>query len=181
MELHLQAEELRESRLELELALRQYTERHDLQPVGCITLDPALRIREVNQVGAAMLDLSQDAACGLALDTFLAPASLRRMQALAASVVAGEPAVSALLGWRNPGGPRTPIARAPGGRPVGPGFLLVLTAVPAADASVGAPVGASVGQPPGQQAGVFVANHLVALAGARFSALRSSTSIWPRE
>lgn len=75
VELDLQAEALRESRAELDSALRRQIELYDLQPVGCFTLDQTSVVQELNLTGASMLGMPRDDAIGLALDSFLAPAS----------------------------------------------------------------------------------------------------------
>jgi PAS domain-containing protein len=75
VELEMQAEELRESRLELEAALRRQIELYDGQPVACFTLDRDSVIHELNQRGAQLLGLGRDEACGLRLDGFFVQAS----------------------------------------------------------------------------------------------------------
>jgi PAS domain-containing protein len=128
VELDLQAEELRDSRAELEEGLRRQTELYDFQPVGCLSVDAALIIREANRKGAAMLGVEQDAACGLHLDGFFTPDSVRTLHGLLAGVHEGG-ATSAVL--RRRGGAATPRALRidVGPDPSGAGFLLALMGV----------------------------------------------------
>lgn len=85
VELDIQAEELRESRAELESALRRQIELYDSQPVGCFTVDPRLVVHELNQTGATMLGVERDEACGLNLDSFLSMGCRNRMRELIAA------------------------------------------------------------------------------------------------
>lgn len=80
VELDLQAQELRESRAELEAALRRQIELYECQPVGCLTLDARLVVHGLNQTGARMLGIARDDAYGLSLDAFLGAESARRLR-----------------------------------------------------------------------------------------------------
>lgn len=82
VELELQAEDLRESRAELESMLRRQIALYDHQPVGCFTIDPELGIEELNLHGASLLGVSRDEACGQRLDAFLSAADGRRLRKL---------------------------------------------------------------------------------------------------
>ena len=75
VELDMQAEELRESRVELESQLQWHGERYDLQPVGCVTLDRDFIVQEMNLTGSTMLEVERDLGIGQSLDQFLVPAS----------------------------------------------------------------------------------------------------------
>ena len=55
VELDLQAEELRESRAELESALRRQIELYERAPVGCFTIDRGTVVHELNLTGADLL------------------------------------------------------------------------------------------------------------------------------
>jgi PAS domain-containing protein len=82
VELDMQAEELRESRIELESELRWHVERYDLQPVGCFTLNRDCVVQELNSTGATMLGVERDQGVGQALDRFFVPtggAALREL------------------------------------------------------------------------------------------------------
>lgn len=97
VELDLQAQELHESRAELESALRRQIELYDFQPVGCFTIDARLALHELNQTGADMLGIGRDDAYGLHLDGFLGAESARRFRSAMASVDAGARRASCLL------------------------------------------------------------------------------------
>ena len=73
VELDMQAEELRESRVELESELRWHLDRYDLQPVGCFTLNRDCVVQEMNVTGANMLGVERDQGLGQALDSFFVP------------------------------------------------------------------------------------------------------------
>lgn len=89
VELDLQAEELHESRAELESALRRQTDLYDLLPVGCLAVDARLVLHALNQTGADMLGIGRDEAAGRGLDAFVGVADARRLKASIASLDAG--------------------------------------------------------------------------------------------
>lgn len=129
VELDLQAEELRESRAELESALRHQIELYDLQPVGCFTIDVCLAVHELNQTAARMLGIEREEADAVSLDNYLAPDSQRMLKACVSSVVLGEPLASCLLTFRATNAParlvRADIRAQPGTRH----YFVVLTNV----------------------------------------------------
>jgi PAS domain-containing protein len=86
VELDLQAQELHESRAELETALRRQIELYDHQPVGCYTIDTQTVLHELNQTGAAMLGILREDAFGLSLDAFLCAESARRFRSTISSL-----------------------------------------------------------------------------------------------
>jgi PAS domain-containing protein len=88
VELDLQAQELQESRAELESALRRQIALYDAQPVGCFSIDGRLVLHEMNQTGADLLGVGRDLADGLGLDAFLDADSARRFRAAVSSVEA---------------------------------------------------------------------------------------------
>ena len=75
VELDMQAEELRESRVELESELRWHVERYDLQPVGCFTVNRDCIVQEMNLTASTMLGVERDQGVGQTLDHFFAPTS----------------------------------------------------------------------------------------------------------
>jgi PAS domain-containing protein len=89
VELDLQAQELRESRAELEAALRRQIELYDFQPVGHFTIDPQLLLHELNQTGADMLGIGREDAYGLTLDAFLGAKGAQQCRSAMARVDAG--------------------------------------------------------------------------------------------
>ena len=100
VELALQAEELRESRTELEAALHRQTERYDFQPVGCFSIDRSSVVHELNLCGASMLGIGRDEAYGLPLDSLLSPDSGRALRELISTLAQGkacEPSTLQLL------------------------------------------------------------------------------------
>jgi len=97
VELDLQAQEIRESRVELEAALRRQIELYDFQPVGCFTIDARFVLHELNQTGAQMLGIARDNAYGLPIDAFFRADSARRFRSALSSVDAGVGRLSCLL------------------------------------------------------------------------------------
>lgn len=96
VELELQAQELQESRAELESALRRQIELYDHQPVGCYTVDARSVLLELNRTGADLLGIARDDAFGLPLDTFFCADSALRYRAAVSGLDAGP--VSAPIG-----------------------------------------------------------------------------------
>jgi PAS domain-containing protein len=104
VELDLQAEELRDSRLELEADLRRQAERYDRQPVACFTLDASLLVHDLNWAAAGLLGLPAVEARGLGLDAFCSPESAPRLRELVAASLRAETPVSARLALGPKGG-----------------------------------------------------------------------------
>lgn len=100
VELDLQAEELRESRVELESALRRQVELYDLQPFGCFTLDARLVIHELNLAGADLLGIPRDEACGTGIEVFLGAESASRLESAISRVRRGQHRASCRLSLR---------------------------------------------------------------------------------
>lgn len=86
VELDLQAQELQDSRAELECALRRQIELHDALPVACFSIDAALVLHELNQTAADMLGLRRADAHGLRLDAFMRADSVQRMRSVMSNV-----------------------------------------------------------------------------------------------
>jgi PAS domain-containing protein len=97
VELDLQAQELHESRAELESALRRQIDLYDAQPVGCFTLDARMAVHELNPSGAEMLRIGRDDAYGLPLDTFFSAESAHRFRSAVSSLDANVRRVSCRL------------------------------------------------------------------------------------
>lgn len=91
VELELQAEALRESRLDLESALQASSDRFDGLPVACFTLDEHLVICELNRLAAEALGLEQGLAQGQLMDGFLSPAEAAALRALIAALQPDQP------------------------------------------------------------------------------------------
>lgn len=93
VEVDLQAQELRESRADLEAALRRQLELYDFQPAGCFAVDARLKVIELNRTGAEMLGVAHAQAIGLPLDSFFGADSQPVLRsALAALAAAAAPA-----------------------------------------------------------------------------------------
>ena len=131
VELDLQAQELRESRAELESVLRRQFELYDFQPVGCFTIDARTALHELNQTGADMLGVAREDAYGLPLDTFLGAESARRFRSAISSLDAGARRPSCLLRLCPPGRPEQPVLACIGADPAANRYLVSFT--PAGD------------------------------------------------
>ena len=89
VELDLQAQELHESRAELESALRRQIERYDCQPVGCFTIDARLLMLELNRSGAEMLGIGRNQAIGLPIERFFGAESASRLRSVLQGLESG--------------------------------------------------------------------------------------------
>lgn len=126
VELDLQSQELRESRAELESALRRQIELYDYQPAGCFTVDPKLVLHELNQTGADMLGIGRDDAFGLPLDAFFSAESARRFSLAISTLDAslGRPSCVLRLYLRD--GPQRPVLASIGADPTANRYLVSL-------------------------------------------------------
>jgi PAS domain-containing protein len=129
VEVDMQTQELRESRVELESALRWQIELYDHQPVGCFTLDSRLNVHELNQTGAGMLGIERDHAYGLGLDGFVSAPSKRRLQELVGASLAGERVGACLLQLCPQDGPERPVRASIGADPSARRCFVVFTDV----------------------------------------------------
>lgn len=82
VEVDLQAEELRNSRAELESALSHQVALYDLAPVGLLTVDRRSVLCELNQTGAQWLGQDRERLPGQALTSFLSPGSADTLRSL---------------------------------------------------------------------------------------------------
>jgi PAS domain-containing protein len=89
VELDLQAQELRDSRAELETSLRRHLELYDHQPAGLVTVDARRVVVEINLTAARMFGTARDDAIGLALDAFFSTESTAAFGHVLASLDAG--------------------------------------------------------------------------------------------
>ncbi|HET9976481.1 MAG TPA: PAS domain-containing protein [Burkholderiaceae bacterium] len=126
VEVELQAEELHESRAELEAALHRQSELYDFQPFGCFTIDARMVVYELNRTGADMLGIERDEAFGMPLDSFLRADSARRFRAVVASVDAGVPRASCRLELRPRQGPERAVLAGIGKDPAADRYLVSL-------------------------------------------------------
>jgi len=97
VELELQDEELRRSRVELEATLRRLTQLYDYAPMAYFTVDKIGALRELNLTGAAMLGCVREQLFGRTLLSFLAPRSAGDLQAMLARLTDGVPSASSTL------------------------------------------------------------------------------------
>jgi PAS domain-containing protein len=129
IELDLQAQELHESRAELESALRRQIELYDFQPVGCFTVDPRLVLHELNLTGADMLGIGRDDAFGLPLDAFFCADSARRFRSVLASMDPGGLHAACRLKLCPKAGPERQVLANIGPDPAANRYLVSLTNV----------------------------------------------------
>ncbi len=127
VEVDLQAQELHDSRTELESALRRQIELYDFQPVGCFTIDPRLVVHELNQTGADMLQVGRDSAYGLGLDAFLGADSALRLRSSLAEVDTGALRASLPLRLQAKGRPDQNVLASIARDPSAQRYLLTLT------------------------------------------------------
>jgi PAS domain S-box-containing protein len=97
VEVDLQDEELRRSRVELETSLRRHVQVYDYGPVGQFTVDGNARIRELNRTGATLLGFERDVLLGRSLDSYLIPEDVSTLRAMLALVAEGTPTAFADL------------------------------------------------------------------------------------
>lgn len=128
VEIDLQAQELHESRAELESVLRRQIELYDHQPVGCFTIDGRLALHELNQTGAAMLGIARDDAYGLPLDAFFCHQSARRFRAALSGLDPHARRSSCRLELCPKDGPERPVLASIGVDPAADGYLVNLAA-----------------------------------------------------
>jgi PAS domain-containing protein len=100
VEVALQDEELRQSRIELETMLDRQVQLYDHAPVGNLTLDSDAVLRELNRTGAALLGFERNFLRGRSFDGFLTPAGVSTLRAMLGRVTEGSPAEFADLHLR---------------------------------------------------------------------------------
>jgi PAS domain-containing protein len=126
VELELQAQELHESRVELESALRRQIELYDFQPVGCFTVDANLVLQELNLTGARMLGIERDDAYGMGLHTFFCADSRHQLRALLAGVEPRQARPACVLNLGSDEGPRQSVLASVGADPAANRFFVSL-------------------------------------------------------
>jgi PAS domain-containing protein len=97
VELELQAEELRRSRLETESSLARHTTLYDRAPVPYLTVDACLVVREANAAAARLLRVGRDELPGRSLVAHVSPRGAAALGDLLAQVARDRSAGSALL------------------------------------------------------------------------------------
>ena len=130
IELDLQAEELRGSRIELEAALHRQTQLYDFSPVGYFTVDESTALHELNLTGAALLGFTRDELLGRALDSFLAPQGGQMLHGMLARVKKGSVAERATMALISHDGLPRPVETCINADPAGGNFLIALVPLP---------------------------------------------------
>jgi PAS domain S-box-containing protein len=89
VEVDVQDEELRRSRIELEASLNRQVQLYDYAPVGYFTVDGNAVLRELNRTGAILLGFESDYLRGRSLEAYLTPEGVATLRAMFARVTAG--------------------------------------------------------------------------------------------
>jgi PAS domain S-box-containing protein len=129
VELDLQEEELRRSVVELETALYRQVQLYDFAPAACFTVDRSMALCELNRTGARLLGFDRDAMLGLALDSFLEPASSRDLHAALMRVAEGAEGTGCELRFVERDGVSQTAHASVGPDPSGQRFLIACVAV----------------------------------------------------
>ena len=124
IELDMQAQEMHESRAELESALRRQLVLYDHQPAGCFTVDASLAVHELNQTGANMLGLARDDTYGMPLDTFFCTDDAQRFRSVVSGFAAGQQQPPCLLKLRAKSGHQRQVLASISADPAGTGYLV---------------------------------------------------------
>jgi len=130
VEVDLQDEELRRSRVELETSLNRQVQLYDYASVGQFTVDSNAVLRELNRTGAALLGFERDVLRGRSLESFLTPDGVSALHAMLARVTEGTPTAFADLHLRGTHDGETGCMHASACLdPEGGGFLIGLMGV----------------------------------------------------
>jgi len=127
VEVDLQDEELRRSRLELEASLQRQAQLFECAPMGYLIVDANSVVRELNQMAATLIGSAADSLRGKSLETLLAPESVPSLRAMLGRIAPTAPLAFAelLLPATLAGGPRHTQVSARLD-PAGSGFLICL-------------------------------------------------------
>jgi len=88
VEVDLQDEELRRSRIELESLLNRQVQLYDCAPMGYLTVDCNAVLRELNRMGANLLGFERDSLRGQSLERYLTPEGVSTLRAMLGRVIA---------------------------------------------------------------------------------------------
>lgn len=127
VELEMQAEELRESRLALEAQLRRHVALYEGLPAGCLTLALDLLVLELNPRAAALLGLVDAQASALSLDGLLDASSASALRTALATLPPGASTTLTALRLQPVGGPARQVRADIAAEPDTQQFLVVLT------------------------------------------------------
>ena len=89
VEVDLQEEELRRSRVELENSLNRQSQLYDYAPVGQFVVDGNAALLELNRTGANLLGSEPESLRGQSLEGFLTPEAVPTLRAMLARVAEG--------------------------------------------------------------------------------------------
>ncbi len=128
VEVDLQDEELRRSRIELENALRRQTELYEFAPVGILTIDHSTRVHELNHTAADLFGRERTVLPGSLLNGYLTSASARALQVMLDCLRDGSQREFAELELRSSDGHRHLVHASARPDPAGGGYLLALMA-----------------------------------------------------
>ena len=123
IELDMQAQEMHESRAELESALRRQLVLYDSQPAGCFSIDSSLAVHELNQTGAGMLGLAREDAYGMPLDTFFCTDDAQQFRSVISGFAVGQQP-SCLLKLRAKSGHQRQVLASISADPARAGYLV---------------------------------------------------------
>ncbi len=128
VELDLQAEALREFRVDLEAELNRWRQLYDSVPVGCFTIDQGLVLHELNRAGATLLQSERETLPGSGFERFLDPRSVDVLREAMRQVTEGnDPQACTLQLAGRTGTPRAVQARV-ATDPAGAAFLIAVMA-----------------------------------------------------
>ncbi len=127
VEVDIQDEELRRSRVELEASLHRQVQLYDYGPMGQFSVDGNGVLRELNRTGATLLGVERDLLLGRSLESFLTPDGGATLRTLLKRVAEGAPTAFGDLDLRaTPGGPERGLHASVSRDPRGEGFLIGL-------------------------------------------------------
>lgn len=135
VELDMQAEELRGTRNDLETAYARQVQLFDAAPVAYCVVDPQTCLRQVNATGALWLGNTREALHGQRLDLFLSPPSRAALRDLLVLAEQQRTTQSCTLVLQLPDTPPRTVCASAGLDPASHDFLLVLNAMPEAQAA----------------------------------------------
>jgi PAS domain S-box-containing protein len=89
VEMDIQDEELRRSRVELETSLNRQVQLYDYSPVGQFVVDGNAVLRELNRTGATLLGFESEFLLGRSLESFLTPECVPTLRSMLCHVTEG--------------------------------------------------------------------------------------------
>ncbi|MBC7995414.1 MAG: PAS domain-containing protein [Rhizobacter sp.] len=126
VELEMQAEELRSSRIAMEAELQRHVQLYDFAPVGYFTVDQNTTLCELNATGARLLGAECDALLGRCLDSFLTAPAADMLHTLLARVNEGHVGEVCSLQLAAGGDEARRLSASACADPAGRGFLIAI-------------------------------------------------------